>query len=40
VPAGVVVTAFAIGNLGGAPQPLKVLVCIDSAATSSCNVLP
>lgn len=40
IPAGAVVTAFAIGNLGGTPQPLKALVCVDSAATSSCNVLP
>jgi hypothetical protein len=40
VPAGAVVTAFAIGNLGGAPQPLKVLVCIDSASPQTCSVLP
>lgn len=40
IPAGAVVTAFAIGNLGGSPEPLKALVCVDSAATSTCNVLP
>lgn len=40
LPAGVVATAFAIGNLDGAPQPLKVLVCQDTAATATCAVVP
>lgn len=44
VPADTIVTAFAIGNLGGAPQPLKVLVCLDNAAPTgnltTCNVVP
>jgi hypothetical protein len=40
LPAGVVATAFAIGNLDGAPKPLKVLVCQDTAATATCAVVP
>ena len=40
VPAGAVVTAFAIGNLDGSPAALRALVCVDNAAASSCTVLP
>jgi hypothetical protein len=40
VPAGAVATAFAIGNLDGMPKPLKVLLCVDSAAMSACSVVP
>lgn len=40
IPAGAVVTAFAIGNLDGTPAPLKALVCVDNANTPTCNVLP
>ena len=40
LPAGAVATAFAIGNLDGAPKPLKVLLCVDSAAMSTCSVVP
>jgi hypothetical protein len=38
--AGAVATAFAIGNLDGTPKPLKVLLCVDSAAMSTCSVVP
>lgn len=40
IPAGAVITAFAIGNLDGTPAPLKALVCVDNAATPSCTPLP
>lgn len=40
VSGGAVVTAFAIGNLDGNPAALKVLVCVDNAATPSCTALP
>jgi hypothetical protein len=40
LPAGAVATAFAIGNLDGTPKPLKVLLCVDSAAMSTCSVVP
>ena len=40
VPAGAVVTAFAIGNLDGSPAALRALVCVDNAATPSCSALP
>jgi hypothetical protein len=40
VPAGAVVTAFAIGNLDGNPAALRALVCVDNAATPSCTALP
>ncbi|MEO5728500.1 MAG: DUF4397 domain-containing protein [Byssovorax sp.] len=44
VPAGAIVTAFAIGNLGDKPQPLKVLVCVDNAPAANnltpCTALP
>lgn len=44
VPAGAIVTAFAIGNLGGKPQPLKVLVCVDNGPAANnltpCTALP
>ena len=40
LPAAAVATAFAIGNLDGTPKPLKVLLCVDSAAMSSCSVVP
>lgn len=40
LPAGAIATAFAIGNLAGSPQPLKVLVCVDNAAMATCSVLP
>jgi len=40
LPAGAVATAFAIGNLDGSPKPLKVLLCVDSAAMSTCSVVP
>ncbi len=31
IPAGAIVTAWAIGNLDNMPQPLKALVCVDTA---------
>lgn len=40
VPAGAVVTAFAIGNLDGSPAALRALVCVDNAAVPSCSALP
>lgn len=40
VPAGAVVTAFAIGNLDGNPAALRALVCVDNAGTASCAPLP
>jgi hypothetical protein len=40
VPAGAVVTAFAIGNLDGSPAALQALVCVDNAAVPSCTALP
>jgi hypothetical protein len=44
VPAGAIVTAFAVGNLGGTPKPLKVLVCVDNAPAANhlaaCTPLP
>jgi hypothetical protein len=40
LPAGAVATAFAIGNLDGSPKPLKLLLCVDSAAMSTCSVVP
>lgn len=40
LPANAIATAFAIGNLGGDPEPLSVLVCVDNAPTSTCVVLP
>jgi hypothetical protein len=38
LPAGAVVSVFAIGNLDGDPAPLKALACIDG--TPTCLVLP
>lgn len=44
VPAGAIVTAFAIGNLGNSPKPLKVLVCVDNGPAMNnltpCTALP
>jgi hypothetical protein len=44
IPGGAIVTAFAIGNLGGSPKPLKALVCVDSAPAANnlsvCTPLP
>jgi hypothetical protein len=40
LPADAVATAFAIGNLDGTPAPLKVLLCVDSAAAATCSVVP
>jgi hypothetical protein len=40
LPAGAVATAFAIGNLDSDPKPLKVLICVDSAAAATCSVVP
>jgi len=40
LPEGAVATAYAIGNLGGDPQPLKVLLCVDNAAPVTCSVVP
>jgi hypothetical protein len=40
IPAGAVVTAFAIGNLDGDPADLQALVCVDNAATPTCSALP
>lgn len=38
LPAGAVVTVFAVGNLDGDPEPLKALACIDG--TGTCLLLP
>jgi hypothetical protein len=44
LPAGVIATAFAIGNLAGDPQPLKALVCLDNqpgaGGLTTCLTLP
>jgi hypothetical protein len=44
LPAGAVATVFAIGDLGGTPKPLQLLVCADSAAPigplTACTALP
>lgn len=40
LPEGAIATAFAIGNLGGDPEPLSVLLCVDNADPVSCTVLP
>ena len=43
LPAGAIATAFAIGRLGNATTPLRVLLCVDNDAPngllSSCNVV-
>lgn len=44
LPAGAIATAFAIGNLDGSPEPLRVLVCVDNGAPEEaltpCTALP
>jgi hypothetical protein len=44
LPAGAIATAFAIGNLGNMPKPLKVLVCVDNVPAmnnlTACTALP
>ncbi|MEZ4294409.1 MAG: DUF4397 domain-containing protein [Polyangiaceae bacterium] len=44
LPEGAIASAFAIGNLSGAPSPLKVLVCVDNGAPEKnltpCVVVP
>lgn len=43
IPAGAIVTAWAIGNLDGMPAPLKALVCVDTAekgVLTDCSVAP
>jgi len=39
LPAGAIASAFAIGNLGGSPSPLKVLICVDNGAPKD-NLTP
>jgi hypothetical protein len=44
LPAGAIATAFAIGNVDGSPEPLRVLVCVDNGAPQGaytpCTALP
>jgi len=43
IPAGAIVTAWAIGNVDGNPQPLKALVCVDNqedGPLTKCTALP
>jgi hypothetical protein len=44
LPAGTVVTVFAIGDFSGTPQPLQTLICADNVAPagalSACTALP
>lgn len=38
-PGGTVATIFAIGDVGGSPQPLQALVCVDNAPPPTSGVL-
>ncbi|MBW2527713.1 MAG: DUF4397 domain-containing protein [Deltaproteobacteria bacterium] len=40
LPAGVIATAFVIGNLDAEPEGLMVLLCVDNGTPASCSVVP